>query len=148
MTEIETINKFFHKLCQIKGAHIFSKVEFGDVVNVYETMMREASGKTCNNCGTACKEHGTSRTIYCEEWQQESEKTHSGYPDGMPIPQFWPPITTASLSKQVTELQEKVKALEDQHREPDPEKYECIDLGLGGKIYIPKNFMVAGMYRK
>jgi len=49
MNEQETINKFFHKLCQIKGAHIFSKVDFGDVVNVYEIMMREALEKKIEN---------------------------------------------------------------------------------------------------
>ena len=43
MTEIKTINKFFHKLCQLEGSKIFSKVDFGEVMHVYEAMLREAT---------------------------------------------------------------------------------------------------------
>lgn len=39
----KTINEFFHRLCKIDGASIFSKVEFGEVVHVYESMMRDSS---------------------------------------------------------------------------------------------------------
>ena len=41
----------------------------------------------------------------------------------------------------ITALEQKVKALEDQHREigPDPEKFICIDLGYPWKkIYVLK----------
>jgi hypothetical protein len=44
------------------------------------------------------------------------------------------------LQLKIEELKQKVKALEDQHRIPfpDPEKYELVDLGVHGKIYIRK----------
>ena len=44
----------------------------------------------------------------------------------------------SKLIAEIEALQKKVKALGDQHREPDLEKYECIDLGTGGNIYVPK----------
>ncbi len=72
----------------------------------------KSESKSCNNCGNnECDEQNSSGTIYCNGWKPQKS------------------------------LEERIKALEDQHREipPDPENYICIDLGHPfKKIYIKK----------
>ena len=37
----KVLDEIFHRICQLKGAAIFSSVDFGDVMHVYEDMKKE-----------------------------------------------------------------------------------------------------------
>ena len=37
----KVLDEIFHRLCQLKGAEIFSSVDFGEIMNVYADMKKE-----------------------------------------------------------------------------------------------------------
>jgi hypothetical protein len=122
-----------------------------------EFELDEAPEKSCETCGHKSPGFGLSRFCFCckdhSMWggicivKESKPETHDDRMDAMQYSinsldcERRRHVTSISiLDKKVQELQNRVKALEDQHRAPfpDPEKYELLDLGVHGKTYIRK----------